>query len=592
MKKRVVTKVLAALTAISTLMLTGCSPELMMGYYQMPQEQAAEEAAPAEAPAEEAAATEEEPVFEGPQDIMILFTSDIHCGVDQGLGLDGVVQIRETLEKQGNLTLLVDNGDSVQGEPIGTVTSGEAVIDLMNDAGYDIGIPGNHDFDYGIDQFFALTERANFPYLSCNFNKEGELVLPPYLIKEIGDHKIGFVGVTTPRTLVTSTPKYFQDADGNFIYGFMQDSTGQGVYDAVQKAVDDARADGADYVILMGHIGNEQDMAPYTCVDILSNTTGIDAMVDGHSHDTEQMTVKNKDGEDVPRSACGTKLSGLGYVKISAEDGSVSTGLYSWGNKESPAQLFGYSNAMQDNLEEATVALNEELSVVVAQTAVDLTINDPVEVDAEGHPIRLIRRMETNLGDLCADAYREQLETDVALINGGGIRATIEKGDITLADILKVHPFGNMASVYEVTGQMLLDALEWGARVTPDELGGFLQVSGMSYEIHTYIDTPCITDENGMFAGIEGERRVQNVMVGDEPIDPDKTYTLASIDYIIKDHGDGFAMFDDAETVLDGIKIDNQMLIDYIVDYLGGMVGENYEDPYGQGRIVEFEEAP
>ena len=209
-----------------------------------------------------------------------------------------------------------------------------------------------------------------------------------------------------------------------------------------------------------------------------------------------------------------------------------------------------------------------------------------------GKPVRMIRRTETNLGDLCADAYRDQSGADIAFVNGGGIRTNIKAGDITLGNILSVFPTGDSMCVIEVTGQQILDALEWGAHALPDENGGFLQVSGLSYEIHTYIESPCVSNEFGQFHGIEGARRVQNVRVGGEPIDPDKTYTLASHDFLFLKKGDGYTMFDGAPLLQDCVKLDNQLLIDYIVDTLGGVIGEEYADPYGQGRITFVELLP
>ncbi len=524
-------------------------------------------------------------------DIVILFTSDVHCGIDQGFGYAGLEQIRDGLVAQGNVVILVDDGDNIQGEPIGTMTKGEALVELMNEAGYEIAIPGNHEFDYGMEQFLSLTEKAKFQYISCNFNKDGELVFEPYVIKELGGAKVAFVGVTTPKTLTSSTPKYFQNEKGEFVYGFFQDETGEGVYKAVQKAVDDARADGAEYVIVLGHMGNEEECRPWTYADVIENTTGIDAFLDGHSHDTEQVTMKNKDGEDVIRSACGTKLACVGYCRI-AGDGKITAGVYKWNNDTSAPELLGITNDMSKAVDKASNALNEKLKEVVATTQVKLTINDPEAVDENGKPIRMVRRAETNLGDLCADAYRAQSGADIAFVNGGGIRVNIEAGDITLNDILKVHPFGNAMCVIEVTGQQILDALEWGARNVPGENGGFLQVSGLTYEIHTYIDTPCKQDENTLFAGIEGERRVQNVLVNGKPIDPKATYTLASHDYMLLNQGDGYAMFGGCKLLQDRVKLDNQVLIDYIVDTLGGSVGEQYDNPYGEGRIVIVEEKP
>lgn len=518
-------------------------------------------------------------------DIMILFTSDVHCGVDQGFGYAGLYEIRKSLLSQGNDVILVDDGDNIQGEPLGTMTRGEALTDLMNKMGYSVAIPGNHEFDYGMKQFLALAERADFDYISCNFNYKGEKVFEPYVIRELAGKKVAFVGVTTPKTLTTSTPSYFMDENGEYVYGFCQDTTGEGVYNAVQKAVDDARAAGADYVVVMGHMGNEAECSPWTYAEVIANTTGIDVFLDGHSHDTDQIKMKNKDGQEVLRAACGTKLSAVGWCQIKA-DGAISTGLYTWDNSVSAPELLGIENEMSKAVADASGVLNEKLAETVAVSSVELTINDPTEVDANGKPVRMVRRAETNLGDLCADAYRVQAGADIAIVNGGGIRVSIPAGDITLQNILSVHPFGNSLCVIEVSGQTILDALEWGARSVPGECGGFPQVSGLTYEIRSDIDSPCVADENDMFVTIKGERRVQNVLVNGQPIDPAKMYTLAGHNYMLLERGDGFTMFGGAKLLQDRVKLDNQVLIDYITESLGGVIGEAYADPYGEGRIV------
>ena len=525
------------------------------------------------------------------KDLVVLFTSDVHCGIDQGFGYAGLVAIRDNLKKT-NHVLLVDNGDAIQGEPVGTMTTGDAIITLMNSVGYDIAIPGNHEFDYGMDRFLELAKKARFPYISCNFNKEGELVFEPYVIKEFDGVKVAFVGVTTPKTITSSTPKYFQDDDGNYIYGFMQDDTGEGVYNAVQTAVDAARENGARYVVALGHVGNEETCAPWTYADIIANTTGIDAFLDGHSHDTDQVTMKNADGVDVLRSACGTKLGGVGWLKIEAATGKLTTGLYTWDNAVSAPELLGIQNNASQAVKAATTALNQKLGQKVAKSAVDLTIYDPEAVDQSGKPIRIVRNAETNLGDLCADAYRDQSGADIAFVNGGGVRTSLKAGDITLGDILKVHPFGNAMCVVEATGQQILDALEFGARNVPGENGGFLQVSGLTYEIHTYIESTATTDSNGMFTGVTGEYRVKNVMVDGKPLELDKVYTLASHNYMLKNGGDGFNMFMDCKLLVDESMLDNQVLINYISGTLEGVIGQEYADPYGQGRIVAVETAP
>ena len=510
------------------------------------------------------------------QNLVILFTSDVHCGVQSGFGYTGLAQLRDTLKSEGYHVLLADNGDSIQGEPIGTMTRGEANLNLMNAVGYDVATIGNHEFDYGMDRFLELAGKANFPYVSANFDKEGELVFPAYVIKEIDGIKIAFVGATTPKTLTSSTPKYFQNEAGEFVYGFFQAETGAEFYAAIQKGVDDARAEGATYVIVLAHLGNEAECVPYTYADLISNTTGIDAILDGHSHDTDKVQMLNKEGVNVLRQGCGTKLESIGYLKIHV-DGTMETGLYN------------YDETVSVAVDEATASLDAALSEVVAKTDVELYIHDPEAKTEEGKPVRIIRTAETNLGDLCADAYRFVSGADVAIINGGGIRNNIKAGDITRNDLLLVHPFGNSMCVVEVTGQEILDALELSVHSMPGEYGGFLQVSGMTFEVHTYIPSSVVLDENSMFVKVEGDYRVQNVMIGEEPLDLNKTYTLACHDYKLKNMGDGYTMFADNTFLQDSVMLDNQVLITYITDYLGGVVGAEYSNPYGQGRIVAVE---
>ena len=524
-------------------------------------------------------------------DIVILYTSDVHCGIDQGFGYAGLQQIKKYLITEGNEVILVDDGDSIQGEPIGTMTKGEEIIPLMNLMGYDVATLGNHEFDYGMEQFLSLAAKADFPYVSCNFNYKGELVFSPYVILERAGKKIAFIGISTPETLIGSTPTVFKDEDGEFVYGFLQGGDGSILYEAVQDAVDSARAEGADIVIAMAHLGNDAYSTPYMYGDVITHTSGIDVFFDGHSHDTEQVIVKNSVGKEVPRGACGTKMACIGWCRISA-DGKITTGLYTWNNAVSAPELLGIDNEMSRAVAGAGIALNEKLDEVVVTSDIELTINDPVELDSNGRPIRMIRRAETNLGDLCADAFRIQSGADIALIGGGGIRSSLNTGDITLRNILSVCPFGNYLCVLEVTGQQILNALEWGARAVPAEFGGFQQVSGLSYEVHSYIDSTCYADENGLFEGVKSERRVKNVLVNGEPIDPEKTYTVAGNDYWLLENGDGFTMFDGAPILQNCSKLDNQLLIDYISESLCGSISADYSDPYGQGRILIVDEKP
>ena len=528
---------------------------------------------------------------EDKKDIMILYTSDIHCGIDEGFGYAGLEQIRKYEQEKGYEVILVDDGDNIQGDPLGLLTKGDALIDLMNKMGYSVAIPGNHEFDYGVDNFLSLAEKAQFKYISCNFQYKGENVFDPYVIREIGGRKIGFVGVTTPTTITASKPTLFEDENGEFVYSFLQDETGEGVYNAVQSAVDNARKEGAEYVIVLGHLGNEEQCRPWTYADVISHTNGIDAFLDGHSHDTDQVIMKNKDGKEVPRSACGTKMQHIGWCRIPAE-GEVTAGIYSWTLDDSAPEVLGIENEMSTAVKEARGSISKLLEGKIAVSEQEMTIYDPVAVDPEWGKVRMIRRAETNLGDLCTDAYRFVTGADIALLGGGGIRVSIPAGDVTMKNMYEVFPFGNEICVVQATGQQILDALEWGAAAVPGENGGFMQVSGISYEIHTYIDSTCTKDVNGMFTGVAGERRVKNVKVNGTPIDPDALYKVAGNDYWFLNGGDGQTAFKGAERVDAGGMLDVQVLVDYLTGELDGVIGKEYSDPTGQGRIVIVEEKP
>lgn len=516
----------------------------------------------------ESTKTNAEETLEIDDDIVILYTNDVHCGLTDAIGYAGLSAIKTALEASGKHVFLVDNGDAVQGDTVGTLSKGEYVIDIMNQVGYDVATPGNHEFDYGMEQFLALTERAEFPYVSCNFvDADGNTVFEPYVILDAAGVKIAFVGMTTPKTFTSSTPRYFQDENGAFVYGFCQDETGEKLYSSVQSAVDAARAAGAQYVIAMSHLGIEADCSPWMSTDVITHTNGIDAVLDGHSHSKiECERVKNKDGKEVILTSTETKLHYVGCLTIQKDGGLHAILLDDAGTK-----------AFVDGIEAQYADL---VNTVVARSTVALTTIDPKT------GLRMVRQNETNLGDLCADAYRAMSGADVAFVNGGGIRKDIAAGDITYGDIIAVHPFGNMLCMVEATGQEILDALEMSVSKLPGEFGGFLHVSGLTYTADLRVPTSVKLDENGLFASVDGARRIQDVMVGGEPIDPQKTYTVAGHNYMLCDGGDGYTMFADNTLLRDSVMIDNQVLINYIVDELGGTVGDAYADPYGAGRIT------
>lgn len=518
----------------------------------------------------------------GENDIVILHTNDVHCGIEDGLTYAGVSAYAKEMEAQygADRVTLVDAGDAVQGGPIGTLTQGEYLVDIMNQVGYDIFTPGNHEFDYQIPRLLELTELLDAQTISSNFVDltTGESVFQPYTVLDYGDVQVGYVGITTPESFTKSTPAYFQDENGNYIYGFCEGNNGQDLYDNVQASVDAARADGADYVVAVAHLGIEETSAPWRSTDVIANTTGIDVMIDGHSHSTiDGQQVANEEGEMVLLNQTGTKLSAVGKIVIDPDTGDITAELVTdYAGRDADTQAF---------VDGINAEFADVLNQVVAHSDVSLTTVDPTSGE------RIIRNLETNLGDLCADAYRTVLEADVGLVNGGGIRADIPAGDVTYGQIINVHPYSNQATSVRATGQQLLDALEMGARNNPGENGGFLQVSGMTYTIDTTIPSGVVTDDKGNFVRVDGEYRVKDVTVNGEPLDVNKTYVVASHDYMLLDGGDGMVMFQGDEVVKDRVMPDNQVLIQYIRDSLGGSVGADYADPYGQGRITVLTEA-
>lgn len=525
--------------------------------------------------------------------LVILHTNDVHCGFDADdytYGAADLAAYKARLESEGYEVILVDAGDFVQGGVIGTLSDGEYPMQIMNHLGYDAAIPGNHEFDYGMDAFFKLTDEAEFPYLSVNFTDllTDEKPFPAYTIIEADQLKIAFVGITTPETPTSSNPSHFKDEDGNYIYGFLGGDDGTSLYAAVQSAVDSAYEDGADYVFALGHMGDYVYDERWSSMAVIEHVSGLTAFIDGHSHSVLEETVKDKDGKEVPLASTGTKLANFGQITIAdntIECELIEKGAYTVSEDAGSAEYITYQET-SDFIAGVYEQYSELADTVVAKTDVELTINDPDTGE------RAVRSAETNLGDLCADAYRARTGADIGLINGGGVRADIAAGDITYGKMIDVQPFGNSLCVVEATGQQILDCLEMGAVHTPEENGGFMQVSGLTYTVNTYIPSSVTTDENGNFTGVNGEYRVQNVLVDGEPLDLEKTYTVASHNYLLLSGGDGMTMFKDCNIAAKEIILDNQALIDYIIEDLGGTVGEGYSDPHGSGRIVIISEAP
>ena len=522
--------------------------------------------------------------LEAQKDIVVLYTNDVHCAIDNNIGYAGLATYKAEMEKD-NFVVLVDAGDAIQGDTVGTVSKGEYLVDIMNEVGYDFCVLGNHEFDYGTDVLSSLLEKAKAQYLNATitYTGNGKNLLAktvPYAIESYGFLDVAFIGVSTPESITKSTPRYFMEGD-EFVYDF---AAGEDLYKTVQSVVDEVREKGADFVVVISHLGVEEGSEPNRATDLIANTTGIDALIDGHSHTTAPFElIADKSGKKVVYTQTGTKLNAIGKLTIT-KDGSIKAELVSEAEKDPEVTAF------IDNLKSEYESL---VNTVVAHTAVELSITDENGVSA-------VRNRETAIGDLCADAYRAVADTDIAFVNGGGIRATIKKGDITTANMISVHPYGNYLCSCYATGAEILDALEHSVANTQavaaqdgkavGESGGFLQVSGLKFTIDTSVPSSVKKDDKGLFVAVEGERKVKDVYVeknGEwEPIDPEATYTVACHNYMLQDMGDGYTMFADNQYILDNVMLDNQVIITYICDFLGGNVGEEYSAPQGRITII------
>ena len=544
-------------------------------------------------------------------EVTILYTNDVHTYIDKQapqLTYAAIAALKQSYQNAGKKVLLVDAGDHVQGTAYGSMDQGASIIELMNAAGYDAATPGNHEFDYGMDRAKELMRDADFPYLSCNWVdlRTNLRVLPEIKVFVRGGVRIAFVGITTPETFTKSTPAYFMNkAQTKYIYDILGGEDGQKLYSAVQKAVDKAKRL-ADVVIGLGHLGVDPSSSPWTSEEVIAHTTGFDAFIDGHSHTVmENKQVADASGRLVTLTQTGSYFANVGEMTI-APDGTISTRLVSTYDQEDvavAAEQAAWVNTVDDMLGE---------KIAVADTKFYIT--DP----ATGK--RRIRSGETNLGDFVADGIYtyfnevEQLHCDIAIMNGGGIRSDEDAGYWTFKTCKQVSPFGNVACLMSVTGKQIQDALEFAARFAGaegKENGGFLQVAGATYEIHTDIPNTVQTDDKNVWIGsATGTPRVQNVKIYDrhtgtyEPLDLAKTYALAGMNYTLRNLGDGFAMFDGAELIKDYVSEDYLVMSTYAMTF-GGVDAEglphlssansvlaeypgyllDYENPYGAGRI-------
>ncbi len=523
-------------------------------------------------------------------ELIILYTNDVHCAID---GYSLLAAYRGELMNKGKNVITVDAGDAIQGEIIGTQTKGSAVVDIMNTVGYDYAVAGNHEFDFGMQTFLDLAEyEANYKYIGANFVdlRTENTVFEPYYIEETSIGKVAFLGLTTPEAITKSTPAYFQDDNGNYIYGFSQDTLTI-FYDTIQNSIDSALAEGAVAVVAVCHTGNDGVTDGWKSTDIISNTEGIDVYIDAHSHETiEKQIVKNRNNEDTILTSSGTKLDKFGQVILSI-DGTIDTELIDT-NSVKVDTLSENAQNEYNEVKTKVDAYNAEISFLY--DSVGKSEANMIVYDETGN--WLVRREETNMGNFVADAYVAGMDgVDVSLVNAGGIRSEISIGDVTRMDLMRINPWDNEMCVVKVTGQQLADALEFGARSYPENSGGFLQPSSsLTYEIHQWVESPVKVDSMGNFDGFEEgkQRRVRNIIINGEPIDLQKEYAVAGTVYLLTQGGDGFNMFN-SKSMTKSEYTDAELLIKYFIETLGGKItAERYGNTEGDGRITVYQENP
>ena len=502
--------------------------------------------------------------------VVILHTNDVHGAVSN---YAKVAALASQYESEGAYVLILDAGDFSQGDTAVSVSEGATAVELMNMVGYDAVALGNHEFDYGFEALKKNMENAQFPVLAANVKYNGELAFDDAAVFTTpGGTKIGVFGLDTPETATKAHPGKIQ---GVTFAG------GEELYAIAQEMVDMLKNEGCNYIICLGHLGIDDETAATgnRSIDLLNKVTGIDVFIDGHSHSTEEEIVEKTNTDrkvgDTILTSTGTKLENIGVVTI--KDSTITTETVLAEEVEAPADS------------EITARAN----AIIAEIEADYgTVFAKTEVTLNGEKDPGNRTQETNLGDLITDALvwgaEQQGETvDAAITNGGGIRATIEAGDITKKDVNTVLPFGNTLSIIKITGTELLEVLEASTFCTPEAIGGFPQVSGIEFTV----DTTKGYDQGDEYPGTtyfapKSINRVTIKTVGGKDFDPAATYTIATNDFMASG-GDTYYRFVNATANYDlGIPMD-EVVMDYITTVLNGTVAaDKYGEPAGRIHVL------
>ena len=484
--------------------------------------------------------------------IVILYENDVHCAID---GYQTLAGLRDAIADTAYVAV-TSSGDFVQGGTAGAISRGQYVADIMRTVGYDAIALGNHEFDYPVAHTASLLKFIGAPITCANLydRRTHACVYAPYVMKKFGRTKIAFVGATTPGTFYTETGAFFLGDEQ--VYDLREKE----FFDLMQRTVNQARKKGAKYVIVLGHLGEDPDRTGVNSHELAKRTTGIDVILDGHTHSViAHDTVYNAAGKPVVISETGTKFAHIGKMMI--RNGRMTHELIPF---RTVAERNALTKAVTDSI---NMLMREKTQRVVCHSDVKLRILNE-KGDQE------VRLAETNLGDLVTDAYRIISGADISLANGGGIRTEKHAGDLTYGDIADILPYDNNLWIVEATGQRIIDLLQKNTSFIPVEDGSFPQVSGIRFTVHTATrtvsDVEVLNKETGAY----------------EPIDPARTYSIATIDYCVT--GGGFYdMLKDCKVLYRGDVLYRDIFVQFLENNLGGRISNDYLAPQGRIRIKE-----
>ena len=482
--------------------------------------------------------------------IVILYENDVHCAID---GYAKMAGLRDAISDTAYVAV-VSSGDYLQGGTVGAISNGGYIVEIMKQVHYDAIALGNHEFDYGMPRQLELLSTFNAPVLCANlYDKDGKIVYSPYKIFNYGGRKVAFVGVVTAETEAI-TPAYFIKK----LYTLNRNQMAQ----LVQQTVDDVRAQGCDYVILLSHLGEEHLDTSIDSHELIAATTGIDVVLDAHTHSVILCdTLMNADGKPVYVTQTGTAFANVGELVIT-KNGNFCFNLI-------PTNDIPYVNAEVKKVTDSIHAiLDEAVGQVVFHTDYRIRIKDD-------NGKRIVRNAETNAGDLVADAMRYMMDADIAFVNGGGVRNEIETGDVTYNQVVEMLPFDNKVVKIEATGAEILEMLRLTSQKVPDEEGDFPQASNVRFTIHVveggenYVTSVEVQQPDGSY----------------EPIDPAAKYTVAVNDYCA--YNGGFKnVFANCPVIYEPMICYRDVVVEYVIKALGGEIPSQYEKSQGRITIV------